>query len=258
MVHPDMTTDATTLTPEQKTWQNHVILHEFYGPLPLEPRRPPMRELISTLLSHRTTHADEEMAYDRMLTEFGDWEGVLAAPVGALAHAIRTTRWPDTQAPRIQEILARIKAEQGAFTLDFLANWQVEKGLEWLTAMPGIGLKTASLVLLFNFQKPVLPVDTHVHRVAQRVGMIGPKTSVEKAHQVLLAQLPKDPVVLLNFHKHNYWHGQHICFFTKPDCARCPLKSLCNYYFEHYGAPTAEALAATPRRWEKSWGVLLH
>ncbi|SHI63095.1 endonuclease-3 [Hymenobacter daecheongensis DSM 21074] len=251
------TTD-TPLSPEQKTWQNHQILHEFYGPLPLEPRRAPMRELISTLLSHRTTHADEELAYDRMLEEFGDWEGVLAAPVAALAHAIRTTRWPDTQAPRIQEILRRIKAEQGAFTLDFLADWPVEQGLAWLTDMPGIGLKTASLVLLFNFQKPVLPVDTHVHRVAQRVGMIGPKTSVEKAHQVLLAQLPKDAVILLNFHKHNYWHGQHICFFTKPDCARCPLKSFCNYYLEHYGPPTPAALAATPTHWQREWGVLLH
>jgi len=251
-------TAATTLTPDQKTWQDHLILHEFYGPLPLAPRRTPMRELISTLLSHRTTHVAEELAYSRMLEEFGDWEGVLAAPLPVLAHAIRTTRWPDTQAPRIQEILRRIKAERGEFNLDFLAEWPVEQGLQWLTDMPGIGLKTASLVLLFNFQKPVLPVDTHVHRVAQRVGMIGPKVSVEKSHQLLLAQLPKDPVVLLNFHKHNYWHGQHICFFAKPDCARCPLKGFCNYYEEHYGPATAEALAATPKHWDTAWGELQH
>ncbi|MBC6990669.1 endonuclease III domain-containing protein [Hymenobacter sp. BT491] len=251
-------TDAYTLTPAQKAWQDHEILNQFFGPLPLEPRRIPMRELISTLLSHRTTHVDEELAYDRMLETFGDWEGVLAAPVKELAHAIRTTRWPDTQAPRIQEILRRIKAERGEFTLDFLAEWPVEQGLQWLTDMPGIGLKTASLVLLFNFQKPVLPVDTHVHRVAQRVGMIGPKVSTDKAHQVLLALLPKDSVVLLNFHKHNYWLGQHICFFTKPDCPRCPLKGFCNYYLEHYGPADAAALAATPARWERSWGELQH
>jgi endonuclease-3 len=247
---PTPTTAVTyTSPPEQKTWQNHLVLNAFYGPLSTVPRRTPMRELISTVLSHRTTHADEELAYNRMLEAFGDWAGVLAAPTAELAHAIRTTRWPDTQAPRIQEILRRIQAEQGDFTLDFLADWPVEKGMEWLTAMPGIGWKTASLVLLFNFQKPVLPVDTHVHRVAQRVGMIGPKVSVEKAHKLLLDQLPKDPVVLLNFHKHNYWLGQHICFFTKPDCARCPLKSFCNYYLEHFGPATAEALAATPRQW---------
>ena len=84
----------------EKTRENHRILNEFFPPLTLETvRRSPMRELISTVLSHRTTHADEELAYDRMLEAFGDWAGVIAAPTAELAHAIRTTRWPDTQAP---------------------------------------------------------------------------------------------------------------------------------------------------------------
>jgi endonuclease-3 len=241
--------------PADKAWQDHLILNDFYGLLPVEPRRTPMRELISTVLSHRTTHRDEELAYDRMLETFGDWQAVMDAPTAELAHAIRTTRWPDTQAPRIQEILRRIKAEFGDFTLEPIADWPVEKGLVWLTDMPGIGLKTASLVLLFNFKKPVLPVDTHVHRVAQRVGMIGPKTSVEKAHQVLLAELPKDATVLLNFHKHNYWLGQHICFFAKPNCPACPLKGFCNYYLEHYGRADEAAMALVAPRWE---GEKLH
>ena len=121
--------------PADKTWENHLILNKFYPPLTLEqPRRTPMRELISTILSHRTTHADEELAYDRMLEAFGDWDGVLAAPLDDLIHAIRTTRWPATQAPRIQEILGRIKAETGgSFNLDFLADWPTERGMAWLT-----------------------------------------------------------------------------------------------------------------------------
>jgi endonuclease-3 len=143
----------------EKTRENHAILQGFYPPLSLDtPRRSPMRELISTLLSHRTTHADEELAYDRMLEAFGDWEGVMAAPTKELAHAVRTTRWPDTQAPRIQEILRRIKAEHGQITLDFLMDWPTEKGLAWLMDMPGIGLKTASLVLLFNPSVTARPI----------------------------------------------------------------------------------------------------
>jgi endonuclease-3 len=246
--------------PAEKTWQDHLILNTFFDPLTLEqPRRTPMRELVSTILSHRTTHADEELAYDRMLEAFGDWAGVVAASTPDLVHAIRTTRWPDTQAPRIQEVLRRIQAQTGGeFHLDFLTDWTAEQGMKWLTDMPGIGLKTASLVLLFNFHKPVLPVDTHVHRIAQRVGMISPKASADKAHQVLLEQLPKDPLVLLNFHKHNYWHGQRICLFAKPDCAKCPLKGFCNYYLEHYGPATEEAMAATPTKWDKAWGALPH
>ena len=253
--------NATYTTPAaEKAWTNHSILDHFYGHLPPGSRRTPMRELISTVLSHRTTHADEELAYDRMLEAFGDWAGVEVAPAAELAHAIRTTRWPDTQAPRIQEILRRIKAETGGnYQLDFLAQWPLERAMAWLTDMPGIGLKTASLVLLFNFQKPVLPVDAHVHRVAQRMGFLGPKVPVEKAHAVLLALLPADAETLFNFHKHNYWHGQQICFFLRPNCARCPLKGFCNYYVEHHGPATPAALAATPIKWDPvAWGKLPH
>ena len=253
---------ATYASPAiDKALANHALLNEFFGPVPKAARRTPMRELISTLLSHRTTHADEELAYDRMLEAFGDWEGVLHAPLEDLIHAIRTTRWPATQAPRIQEILGRIKAETGgSYSLDFLADWDTERAMAWLTDMPGIGLKTASLVLLFNFRKPVLPVDAHVHRVMQRLGVIGPKVSVEKAHTVLLGLLKPelDAEGLFNFHKHNYWHGQQICFFQRPNCARCPLKGFCNYYLEHYGPATEEALAATPRKWDTAWGALPH
>ena len=248
--------------PVKKALADHRLLHQFYGPVPPAPRRSPMRELVSTILSHRTTHADEERAYDQMLTDFDDWAGVEAAPVAALAHAISTTRWPATQAPRIQEVLRRIRTETGgAYTLDFLADWPTERAMTWLTEMPGIGLKTASLVLLFNFRKPVLPVDAHVHRVAQRVGFLGPKVSVEKAHAVLLALLTPalDAEGLFNFHKHNYWHGQQICFFLKPNCPRCPLKGFCSHYAEQFGVATPAALAATPTAWNAAaWGRLPH
>ena len=97
-------------------------------------------------------------------------------------------------------------------------------------ALHGVGIKTASLVLLFCFAKPVLPVDTHVHRVSQRVGLIGPKVGAEAAHHQLLALFPPDPYVLFNFHIAALKHGQQLCVWGSPRCEPCPLKDLCDWY----------------------------
>lgn len=205
-------------------------LLKLHGELEHKPRREPMRELISTVLSQRTTHTDEELAYKRMLERYGSWEAVRDAPETEVAHELRTSRYPEVKARNIKAILTRLFEECGGAEIDFLADLSAEEGLAWLTNLPGVGLKTASLVLLFNFEKIVLPVDTHVHRVSIRLGALPPKTSAEKAHKVLLNLLPKDPYVLYNFHKALYHHGQRVCTYSDPRCARCPLTDICDYY----------------------------
>jgi endonuclease-3 len=218
------------LPAEDKALITHELLNQEYKPLKLEPRRSHMHELISTMLSHRTNHKDEEKAYYTMLERFGDWEGVMNAPFEELADAISTTRYPGQKAPQIQQTLRLIKEERGELNIDFLEDMPVEEAIAWLTRLPGVGLKTATLVLLFNFKKPVLPVDTHVFRVSQRVGLIGAKVTANKAHEVLLHMLPKDAVVLFNFHKHLLKHGQLICTWSYPRCEKCVLNGICNYY----------------------------
>lgn len=214
----------------EKLWEAHLLLQELYGEQEIFSRRDPMRELISTVLSHRTTHADEEKAYWQMFERFGTWEGIRDAPYEALVDAISPSRFPEVKAAYIQKILRRIFEERGEANIDFLRDMPLDKALAWLYTLPGVGLKTASLLLLFNFHKPVLPVDTHVHRVTQRVGIIGPKVSADKAHDILLNLLPPEPKTLFNFHKHFYWHGQRVCKWGLPDCARCPLTGLCDWY----------------------------
>jgi endonuclease-3 len=93
-----------------------------------------------------------------------------------------------------------------------------------------VGVKTATLVLLFCFRKPVIPVDTHVHRVSQRVGLIGAKVNHEAAHKRLLTLLPSDAYTLYNFHVSMLKHGQKLCVWGRPRCAPCPLKHLCDWY----------------------------
>jgi endonuclease-3 len=101
--------------------------------------------------------------------------------------------------------------------------------------LPGVGVKTASLVLLFCFGKAVLPVDTHVHRVSQRTGLIGPKVNPTAAHPLLLNLLPLDPYILFNFHVSLLRHGQKICIWGAPRCEKCPLTDICDWYQSHYG-----------------------
>ncbi len=205
------------------------ILLATYGERPLVPRRTPMRELISTMLSHRTNHANEELAYDRMWERFGSWEAIRDAPVAELTAAISTATFPEAKAPNIQRALAQIIADRGEASIDFLQDLPLDEALMWLTALPGVGVKTATLVLLFCFAKPVMPVDTHVHRISIRLGLIGPKISAEAAHTLLLQLFPPDPYLLFNFHKAMLKHGQTLCTFNNPKCARCPLLPLCDY-----------------------------
>lgn len=222
-----------TLSAEEKTWQTHLLLNEFYGLLDLrKPRRDAMHELISTMLSHRTTHANEEKAYYRMRELFPTWPEVINAPVEELTQALETAQYPGAKAINIQKALKIIQEKSPDFSLGFLEELPAEEAMTWLMGLPGVGLKTATLVLLFNFHQPVLPVDTHVFRVSQRVGLIGAKVTAEKAHTILLDRLPKDAPVLFNFHKHLYWHGQRICTWKGPKCEQCPLNIFCNYYHE--------------------------
>ncbi|GAB3902647.1 endonuclease III [Larkinella knui] len=220
-----VTDDATG-----KTLLVHEILNQHYGIQAIYGRLEPMHELIATVLSHRTTHANEVTAFRTMMARFGTWEAIRDAPVEELTEAIQTSNYPEIKAPWIKQILARIIAERGEANVDFLREMTNEAAMTWLTALPGVGLKTATLLLLFNFQKPVLPVDTHVHRVSQRLGLIGPKVSAEKAHAILLRYLPPDATVLFNFHKHFYWHGQRICTWSYPKCQSCVLKLHCDYF----------------------------
>lgn len=201
-----------------------------YGEHPLKPRREPMHELISTMLSHRTTQQNESIAYHAMREKFGSWEAIRDAPVEELTEAIQAANFPEVKAPRIKEVLAKIIEERSEANIDFLRDLPLEEAMAWLIALPGVGIKTASLVLLFCFSKPILPVDTHVHRVSQRIGLIGSKINPTAAHPLLLALFPPDPHILYNFHVNMLKHGQKICIWKSPRCEQCPLTDLCNYY----------------------------
>jgi endonuclease-3 len=226
---PPADTDAL----RAKAWTMYERLLERYGHQPNVPRREPMHELISTILSHRTTGKNEDSAYHKMRDRWPTWEAVIEAPVDELAEAIAASNYAEQKAPRIQAVLRRIRDERGDLSIDFLREMPLPEAMEWLTSLPGVGPKTASLVLLFCFARPVLPVDTHVHRVSQRVGLIGPKVDPTAAHPLLLVMFPNDPQILFNFHIDTLRHGQQVCIWGTPRCGRCPLTDICDYYKTH-------------------------
>ena len=206
----------------------HQLLIEEYGQHEWRPRLDPLSELIFTILSQNTSDVNRDRAWKRLKDRFSTWESVLAAGATEIADAIRPGGLANVKSPRIQEALRVIKRGQGEFTLDFLAEMGVDEARKWLTSLKGVGPKTAAIVLLFSLGKPAFPVDTHVHRVSQRLGLIGPKTSREKAHDVLEELIP--PEIYYPFHLNLIAHGREVCKSQQPRCAACVLRKHCDYY----------------------------
>jgi endonuclease-3 len=190
-------------------------------------RLPPVDELVCTILSQNTTDAARDRAFDSLRAAYPTWEAVAAAPVADVEDRIRVCGLANQKAPRIQGALRAIEERTGGpLELDFLRDMPVEEARAWLTSIDGIGVKTASIVLLFAFEKPALPVDTHVHRVAGRLGLIPAAMSAEKAHAALEALV--DPDDYLAFHMALIRHGREVCRARRPACGACALADLCD------------------------------
>jgi len=204
------------------------LLEELYGYPEWRSHLLPLDELVSTILSQSTTDSNRDLAFNRLVNRFPDWEAVRDAPVEDVVEAIRPAGLANQKAPRIQEALRNLTRERGALSLDFLADLEVEAGKAWLTRLNGIGPKTAAIILLFAFNKPAFPVDTHIHRVTGRLGLIGPKASAERAHVELEAIIP--PKEYYASHLNLIRHGREVCQARRPRCQECPLTAYCDYF----------------------------
>jgi endonuclease-3 len=228
---PDHSTtlDAKTLTIRRKQYAKIAeLLEEFYGYPEWRSHLPPVDELVSTILSQNTSDTNRDMAFEALKQRYPSWEVVRDAPEDEVIETVRSAGLANQKGPRIQAALHFLSDTQGAITLDFLADMDIEAAKDWLTQINGIGPKTAAIILLFAFNKPAFPVDTHVHRVTKRLGLIGPKTSAERAHQELEAIIPPDDYYPA--HLNIIRHGRQICHARRPRCEECPLTEYCDYY----------------------------
>jgi len=200
-------------------------LERTYGPVaPPEPR-PVLDALVAAILSQNTSDRNSRAAMQQLCRRLPDWDAVRRARVRTIAAAIERGGLADRKAPRIKAILQSLHRDRGGLSLEFLHDLPDDEAMDYLTAFDGVGPKTAACVLLFACRKPVLPVDTHVHRVSRRLGLIGPKVDAAKAHDDLAAMVPAR--LVLEFHVGLIRHGRQRCTARNPRCEGCVLFDRC-------------------------------
>jgi endonuclease-3 len=201
-------------------------LRARYGPPQTHRRLPPLDELVLTILSQNTSDRNCERAYSSLRERFPTWEQVRDAPTAELERVLRPGGLAARKAPRIQAVLRELSAG-GPPQLEWLAGLAPADAIARLVELPGVGPKTASCVLLFSLGVPVMPVDTHVHRVARRLGVIPPGMGAGPAHELLTALVPAKRI--LEAHLLLIRHGRTTCTARRPRCGGCVLLDLCPY-----------------------------
>jgi endonuclease-3 len=203
------------------------LLRGSQGPFAPKPSLPIVDELIATVLSQHTSDRNSERAFADLKAAFPAWEQVLGAPAQALADVIRSGGIADQKARRIQRILGEIREREGRIDLGRLRDLDDAAVAEYLTSLPGVGPKTAACVLVFAMGRAAFPVDTHVHRVAVRLGWLAPGTTAAAAHQMLTPVVP--PGIRYDLHLALITHGREVCKSQRPRCGACVLRDRCAY-----------------------------
>jgi len=181
--------------------------------------------LVETILSQNTSDRNSAAGYRQLRRKFKSWNQVIIAPVEEVERHIRVSGLSKIKAPRIQAILRQIKEERGKIDLEFLKDWPAEEAFEYLMRFKGVGPKTAYCVLLFSFGMEVYPVDTHIHRMARRLGWIDETVSPGEAHEILNETIrPRDRYAM---HLLMIEHGRTVCKAQRPRCAECGLVADC-------------------------------
>jgi endonuclease-3 len=185
--------------------------------------------LVATILSQNTSDLNSGRAYASLKKAYPDgWESVRTSPTNEVADAIRLGGLANIKAPRIQNVLHEIYERSGSTTLEYLREWPDEEIRPFLKSFPGVGAKTAACMMMFNLGRPALAVDTHVHRVSGRLGLIGPKVSADKAHDQLETLVPDD--LRYSVHVHLIEHGRTTCHARRPQCGECPVRRECDWF----------------------------
>jgi endonuclease-3 len=204
------------------------VLEKFLG-LPRRSSRlpPPLDMLIATILSQNTSDKNSHRAYTNLRTKFPSWTSVADAPVRQIRSAIRIGGMANQKAPRIQMVLRAVRGRYGSYRLEALRRKDNDLVIKELTALDGVGVKTAACVLVFSLGRDVFPVDTHVHRICNRLGLVEHSPTPEKTFEAMRTLIPKGKAY--SFHTNLIRFGRRVCRSASPACEQCPLFDECRY-----------------------------
>jgi endonuclease-3 len=203
------------------------VLDAHYGMPDWHEYLPAVDELVCTILSQNTNDINRDKAFVKLKETFSSWEEVRDADPEAVKEAIRIAGLANQKGPNIQAALQYISQERGEIDLDWLKEKTPEETMNWLTQMKGVGLKTASIVMVFSLDMPAFPVDTHVYRVTGRLDLRPQKMNIDNAHRWFMTS--NRPESFGSLHLNIISLGRDFCQARKPKCRTCPVESICQY-----------------------------
>lgn len=202
-------------------------LLEHWG-LPDWKTLPAIDELVNTILSQNTNDRNRDIAFAKLKENFPDWNAVRDAPTEDVISCIRTAGLANQKGPRIQKVLRAVSETAPDYDLSFLKEKSPEEAKAWLTSFEGVGLKTASIVMVFSLGMPAFPVDTHIYRITGRLGLRPEKMDIDQTHKLMLDLF--DPKDYGSAHVNLILLGRRLCDARKPKCTECFLTDICDHY----------------------------
>ena len=203
------------------------LLHKEYGSPRHGNKKNPLDELVFIILSLMTTHHSFNRVYNKLKHKVTSWDELLKIKLSVFRILIKDGGLSDQKARRIIKIMKRLKQDFGRVTLSPLNKMTDSDSEAYLTSLPGVGIKTAKCILMYSLKRQVLPVDTHVWRVALRLELIDRKVTYSFVHQRLEEVVfPEDRY---SFHVNAIPHGRAICTALRPRCRQCCLRNICPF-----------------------------
>ena len=204
------------------------LLKIRFGDPSIKKQSGPLDTLIITILSQSTSDHNRDLAFSELKRRFPTWKQAAEASESEIADAIRSGGLANQKSRRIKDILSWVWKKSGEYSLDWLEDYTLNEAIEILTALKGVGIKTAAVVMCFAFDAEIFPVDVHIHRICRRLGLAPIKTAAEKTHRLMQPLI--SPGRCKAFHLNLLILGRRICRPSNPSCEECPLSGICPYF----------------------------